>query len=301
MATGNNIEFRVGVIVLLAIIVLAGSLYWLQGYRLKLNSQMMTVRFDDVGTLSVGDKITVSGVRKGKVDDLRLTENGVLVRLQLYQDVVLRRDAVFTIKNLGVMGDRFVAINPGKDSVLYDLNRVAEGRYDTGIPEVMGMMGDMVTQLHELVLSLRRTVASDSALRSFNNTVSNLESVSASMVSYVERHQNSFDKTAENFVSASRRLDDLLARSDAPVDSTLKRLDRVSSEVEVIVQQLDSVAAAARRFADRVEVEEGTLQMLVEDRSLYDDLRRTADNLDDLIADIRANPRKYINLKVELF
>ena len=43
------------------------------------------------------------------------------------------------------------------------------------------------------------------------------------------------------------------------------------------------------------------MQLLMEDRRLYDDLRRTADNVDDLINDIRANPRKYINLKVELF
>jgi hypothetical protein len=39
----------------------------------------------------------------------------------------------------------------------------------------------------------------------------------------------------------------------------------------------------------------------MEDRRLYDDLRKAADNLDDLVSDIRANPRKYINLKFELF
>ncbi|RKX24831.1 MAG: MCE family protein, partial [Candidatus Zixiibacteriota bacterium] len=33
----------------------------------------------------------------------------------------------------------------------------------------------------------------------------------------------------------------------------------------------------------------------------YDDLRRTADNLDDLITDVRANPGRYVNLKLELF
>jgi hypothetical protein len=41
--------------------------------------------------------------------------------------------------------------------------------------------------------------------------------------------------------------------------------------------------------------------MMVDDRRLYDDLRKTADNLDDLIRDIRENPKKYIQLKVELF
>ena len=69
----------------------------------------------------------------------------------------------------------------------------------------------------------------------------------------------------------------------------------------MFVQQLDTLAQSARSFASTLEEGEGTLQLMMEDRRLYDDLRKTADNLDDLINDIRANPRKYINLKVELF
>lgn len=301
MASGNNIEFRVGVIVLLGLILLLASLYWLQGYRLKYNSQLIDVRFDDVGTLAVGDKITVSGVRKGKVNHLELTNDGVLVELQIYRDVTLRSDAVFTIKNLGLMGDRFIAIAPGKDSVQYDTTLVAEGRYDTGLPEVMGMMGEMVSELRDLVHSLKRTVASDSSLDKFNRTVSNFESVSASLANYMDRNEERFDSTASNFLDASRRLNQLFERNEASVDSSVQRFASVSSHLDGFVHQLDTLALSARSFADALENEEGTLRLLVEDRRLYDDLRRTADNLDDLINDVRANPRRYINLKVELF
>ncbi|MDH4035075.1 MAG: MlaD family protein, partial [candidate division Zixibacteria bacterium] len=89
----KNIEFRVGVIILIGIVILAGSLYWLQGYKLKANSQRVLVLFDDVGTLAAGDGVTVSGVRKGKVNDLRLTPQGVEVELWLSQDVMLKKDA----------------------------------------------------------------------------------------------------------------------------------------------------------------------------------------------------------------
>jgi hypothetical protein len=40
---------------------------------------------------------------------------------------------------------------------------------------------------------------------------------------------------------------------------------------------------------------------LMQDRRLYDDLRRTAGSLDDLVKDIREHPKKYLNVKVELF
>ncbi|UCC45035.1 MAG: MCE family protein, partial [Candidatus Zixiibacteriota bacterium] len=93
--------------------MLAAALYWLQGYRLERNSQVIKIRFADVGTLALGDRVTVSGVHRGKVNKLRLTEDGVMVEILVYQDVMLRQDATFTIKNFGVMGERFIAIDPG--------------------------------------------------------------------------------------------------------------------------------------------------------------------------------------------
>jgi phospholipid/cholesterol/gamma-HCH transport system substrate-binding protein len=297
----QNVEFRVGVIILMGIAIIAISLYWLQGYKLKMNSRLVQVVFDDVGTLAIGDKVTVSGVSKGKVDDLLLTASGVRVELQLNRDVNLRRDATIVIKNMGLMGERFVAINPGRDTLAFDYTEVVAGLYDTGLPEVMGLMGEMIQELHNLVVSFKQTVGSDSSLASFNRTFDNLESVSASLVGYMDRNEKRLDKTAENLVEASQRLNRVLADNADRVDSTLTRFDRSSARVEKIVGVLDTLALSAREFADHLGNPEGSLQLLLTDRRLYDDLRRTADNIDDLITDIQENPRKYINLKVELF
>lgn len=297
----NNIEFRVGVVVLLGIILLAGSLYWLQDYRMEQNAVRVKVRFDDVGTLAVGDRATVSGVRKGKVNKLQLTDNGVVVELMLARDVSLSSDAQFVIKNLGVMGERFIAIKNGVDSLPLDTSGIVEGQSDTGLPEVMGLMGEMIVELRSLVHSFKRTIGSDSSLEKFNNTVRNLESVSVSLSGFMTRNENKLDKTATNFYEASKELNRMMSSSAGKVDSVTERFDRISINMEQFVQQLDTLSASARLFADRLDNSEGTLQLLMEDRRLYDDLRKTADNVDDLINDIRANPRKYINLKVELF
>ncbi len=297
----KNIEFQVGVIILIGALILVASLYWLQGYRLSTSSDTIRVLFGDVGTLAVGDKVTVSGVRKGKVSGMRLTEGGVEVEILLSRDVTLRRDARFVIKNLGLMGERFIAISPGRDTVEFDYSIPVAGLYDTGLPEVMGLMGEMITELRNLVVSFKRTVGSDSSLQSFNNTVSNLESVSASLASYVSRNEAKLDKTTENFLGASRELNRLLSANAGRVDSSISRFDRISHKIEMIVVQLDTLSMSAREFADNINNPDGTLQLLLEDRRLYDDLRKTADNIDDLISDIRANPRKYINLTVEIF
>jgi len=301
MATRTNVEFRVGVVALLALAILLLSLYWLQGYKLERNAQKVNVLFKDVGTLSVGDRVTVSGVHRGKVNRLSLTDRGVQVELLLYRDVILHRDAQFIIKNLGLMGERFIAIEPGSDKIKFDTAVVARGSYDTGLPEVMGLMGEMITELRNLVSTFRRTVGSDSSLEKFNRMVANMEQMSHSLAQYVSRNEVKLDQTAENFLNASREFNRMFSRNSALVDSTAQRFDRASSRIEAFTGQLDTIARSARTFADALSNGDGTLQLLAEDRRLYDDLRKTANNLDDLVNDIKANPRKYINLKVELF
>jgi len=297
----KNIEFKVGVTILFGVVVLVISLYWLQGYRLERNAQSLDVIFTDVGTLAVGDKVTVSGVSKGKVNGLRLTEKGVEVQLLIHNDVILKKDARIVIKNLGLMGERFVAITPGSSPEPFNFNQTAVGLYDTGLPEVMGLMGEMISELRNLVVSFKATVGSDSSLNSLNSTLENLQSVSHSMATYMERNESRLDSTAGNLLDASRKLNTLLASNYDRIDSTAVRMDRASAHVERIVYQLDTLSLSAREFADQLNNPDGTLQLLMEDRRLYDDLLRTADNIDDLISDIRANPRKYINLSVELF
>jgi phospholipid/cholesterol/gamma-HCH transport system substrate-binding protein len=300
MAT-HETEFKVGITILVGLAILAGSLYWLEGYRLDSDTQRFKVRFDDVGTLSVGDRVTVSGVRKGKVDKLSLTDSGVVVELVLDEDVVLRADAAIAIKNLGLMGERFIAISPGKDTARLDPSLTIPGLYDSGLPEVMGLMGEMITELRELVRTVKNTIGSDTGLAKFNTALDNLSHLTSSLASYIDRNQNKLDETTQNFLTASRRLDRILEDNSSKVDSSMDRIDRMSVNLERFVFQLDTLAQSAREFADYVNQNEGTMQLLLEDRRLYDDLRRTADNIDDLVTDIRKDPQKYISLKVEIF
>ena len=297
----RDLEFRVGLIILIGIIVLGGSLYWLRDYQLEKNSRIVTVLFNDVGTLEIGDKVNVSGVRKGKVSDVRLTDDGVEVDLFLSTDVTLHNDTRFVIKNLGLMGERFIAISKGRDTTIVSSDKLFIGGYDTGLPEVMGLMGEMIVELRSLVHSFKTTVGSDSSLNRFHNTIKNLESVSASIDNYMKRNESKLDKTADNFLSASKGLNEILKSNSDKIDSTTERFDRVSIKLEDFVYQLDTLSTSFRTFADNINNPEGTLQLLTEDRRLYDDLRKTADNIDDLVTDIKENPRKYINLKVEIF
>jgi len=297
----KNIEFRVGIFVIFAVIIFVLAIVWIQGYRLRQDTYKLQVIFDEVGSLAEGDPVMVAGIRKGKVDELRLVEGGVEVIIIISDDVVLKKDAVITVKNIGLMGERFVAVSLGKSDEVLDITQPFEGSYDTGIPEVMGMMGEMITELRNLVLALKNSVASDENLKKLSTTIANFENLSASISEYLKRNERNFDKTAQNFLAASKSLHNLIASNAGKVDTTVRRVENISARLETVIADLEYVSKTAREFADNLNQGDGTLQMMVDDRRLYDDLRKTADNLDDLINDIRENPKKYIQLKVELF
>jgi phospholipid/cholesterol/gamma-HCH transport system substrate-binding protein len=297
----KNVEFRVGILIIAALAIFISAIFWIQGYHYEHKNYRIRVIFDEVGSLAKGDPVMVSGIRKGKVADLRLVKEGVEAVLILSDDVKLKKDATFTVKNIGLMGERFVAVWQGKEMEPLDYSSPLPGSYDTGIPEVMGMMGEMITELRNLVHALKNSVASDENLDKLSATIGNFERLSSSLTDYVERNRNNLDRAARNFLDASADLKKLISANGSRIDSTLERVGSVSLRIEGIVGDLEYVARTAREFADNLDRGDGTIQMLTDDRRLYDDLRRTVNNLDDLIKDIRENPKKYIQLKLELF
>jgi len=297
----RNIEFRVGLLVILAVIIFVATILWIQGYRFGKENYRFTVYFEEVGALSAGDPVIVSGIRMGKVKELALVPGGVEVLLVLGNDVKLMQGTEITVKNIGLMGERFVAIKPGQSDLPLDLTKIIQGNYDTGIPEVMGMMGEMITELKNLVLALKGSIASEQNLEKLTQTISNFQELSSSISDYVSSNRSKLDESVSNFVESSRALKNLVARNAEIVDTVLNTTDNVARRMNAITEDLEYMSSAAKNFADKLENGDGTIQLLVEDRRLYDDLRKTADNLDDLIQDIRENPKKYIQLKLELF
>lgn len=104
--------------------------------------------------------------------------------------------------------------------------------------------------------------------------------------------------------SATRGLPQLVARAD----TTLGNINRVAVSVGSVVDEVGpqvrelgptiaetrQAVATLQRAAARIEQGEGTLGRLVEDPALYEETQRAIATLQRLLADLQANPTKYI-------
>lgn len=70
---------------------------------------------------------------------------------------------------------------------------------------------------------------------------------------------------------------------------------------DALYKRMDSMTARLDSLIERLNSGEGTAGRLLQDKQLYDNMNGTVQELRGLIAEIRKDPRKYLNIKVSIF
>lgn len=105
------IIFSIGII----LIIVYGYLY-LSGNFPKKPGYKVDVYFQEVSELKKGSLVVVRGLEKGRVDNVAITDDNQMVRVQLTidKDIRLTEDTKFAIRSLSYFGtDRFLSVTPG--------------------------------------------------------------------------------------------------------------------------------------------------------------------------------------------
>jgi phospholipid/cholesterol/gamma-HCH transport system substrate-binding protein len=297
--TSKTVELKVGLVVILAIAILVIGIIWVKGIKFNQTQYAYSVIFPDVGALKVGDPVSVSGVQKGKVKKIQLYQGDVLVTFDLTTDVVLKKDAKFTVKNIGLMGERFVAIETGHSDTLLDVSKPIRGYYDTGVSEAMGMMGEMISEVRRLVDHLEGVVGTKWSQESLTEIIKNLRKLSGDLSGLLDRNQGKFDQTMQDLSYSSSELKKIIDENRTKLQTTVDKFGTASVKLDNITTTLDTISISLKKLSSKIERGEGTLGQLVNDTTLYEQIKKTTQHVDSLILDIKKNPKKY--LKISLF
>ncbi len=294
----KSTELKVGVVVLSACVLLLIGFIWIKGISFQQNRYKYSVIFPNVGSLETGDPVSVSGVPKGKVEKIQLYQGDVLVTFNLTRDVVLKKDAKFTVMNIGLMGERFVAVETGHSDSLLDLSQPIRGYYDIGIPEVMGRMGDMIDEIRRLTGHLEKVIGTESSQDALIQTIENLKSISRKIDTLLEHNKDRFDQTLTDLSQTSTELKNMVMTNKDKLRHTVDNFSSVSGKLDNITTTLDTLSIFLKNITSKIENGEGSLGQLFNDTTLYDQIKKTAQNVDSLIVDIKKNPKKYLKISI---
>jgi phospholipid/cholesterol/gamma-HCH transport system substrate-binding protein len=133
------VDVGVGVFLLLGIAALA----WLsiQLGRVELfgsSGYSVTADFPAVGGLKAGATVEIAGVPVGRVDRISLADYQARLHLRIRPDVKLADDSIVSIKTRGLIGEKFVQINPGgSDRMVLPGGRLTELEPPVDLEEII--------------------------------------------------------------------------------------------------------------------------------------------------------------------
>jgi phospholipid/cholesterol/gamma-HCH transport system substrate-binding protein len=314
----KSTEVKVGLVVLAALAVFLLSLFWMRDFRLNQDRYELHIIFPTVGGLTEGDPVQVAGVQKGQVKAVRLQPQGVEVTISLDGDVRLPVDSRFSIQNMGLRGEKFVAIEPGpglrmsptgrdsseaappgrRPSDVLRPGQMLVGHYRGGMSEILGEVEELLRVVQGLANTFHETIGSPQARASIQESLENVRHFSQVLADLMDEQGGELSLALRDLRTASEGFRELVQDNRTQVDSTLDQFHRASLDLEQLTQQLSEVSATFKRIADRIERGEGALGGFVADETLYRDIKKTVKNLDELIKEIKENPQKYLRLEI---
>jgi phospholipid/cholesterol/gamma-HCH transport system substrate-binding protein len=144
------------------------------------------------------------------------------------------------------------------------------------------------------VLSGLEKLLADSTVASAQGSVGEMEALLAEL-SAVVKEQRSTLRTLTRTLAASA---DSLEGATPDARRAIVRADSAMAVLARTGEDLDRAAVSLRTLLDRIERGEGTLGRLSTDDALYQNVNRAAESLTTLLDDVRANPKKYINVSI---
>jgi phospholipid/cholesterol/gamma-HCH transport system substrate-binding protein len=261
-------EQKVGLFFLVGIILVFVAVEATVGTGLLSRTYHLYVKYGDVQGLRTGDAVQVAGLKLGKVDTISLQPNGVLVKLQLNEKAVVRRDSLARLDYQALSGNRFISISLGTP------NSPVLKNGDTIEGEVPSSLSDIITQFKSVAQSV--TDLADSLNQNQDRLLNNVDTM-------IEENRNALQQTLANIDSITAKLD--------RGDGTLAKLLNDGS----LYDHANAMVADLQKISDRLARGQGDLGRLVNsDGALYDDVRETvarlnttATNLEEISAQVR--------------
>ena len=291
-ARSANREVKVGAFVLLGFIAFLISLFTLTDVGTFRGRYYTTTVIENAGGMRNGDPVQMRGVNIGRVANFSMVPDGVAVTLEIYNRYFVPEDSRVTVRSAGLLGGMIVEVLAGSSPERATRDVVLPATIEQDVMTVASGLGTQA----ETVLAQAGLLLSDNTIGSVGASASELQKLLAdlSLLAATQRQElallsQSLRRSAEGVERVATGPG--LERSLANIDSLTVRLDETS-------RSLGEVSTSLGAVVGRIERGEGTLGRLAVDETLYENLNSTVVSLQQLVADIRREPRRFLNVSV---
>lgn len=278
---------RIGVLGLLATAAFVGLFLYMTNRGLSMRRPDLFVHFATATGLQKGDPVRYRGVQVGTVKRLTFTKEGsVLVHAQLTEVLPLTTDAHALLVAVDLFGRQALVLQQGtRYAPRLEPSDTIDGETAATMSNKVAAIGDRAERMlsDSMVTLLQQTLAG-SAL-----AMQQVAALSVTVNRLVgAQHANVTALTGE-FAAVARNLNAVTA--PAELEQTRTHLVRATA-------RLDSATVTFASLMEGLEAGEGSAGKLLRDDKLYDRTEALLAGLEELVRDVKSNPKRYINVKV---
>ena len=240
----------------------------------KSRAASVEVTFTDVAGLDDKSAVRIAGVRVGKVDGIRLLPDGTAVaRLVFDGDVELRDGAWGQVKNLGLLGDKYVDLFAG-DPMKPRLPGGARipGRVPVQFDELTKLASDIGKDVKELTRALSGSMGGEAGEAKINRIVDNVGALAEQLKNLVESNRQNVDVTMANLREFSSSIRETLARLDRILDENRSGVKGSVANIEDLSGKLKISADNLNSITGKLDSGQGTMGKLLNDETTHENL-----------------------------
>jgi len=248
-------EFKVGLFVFIAILVVFLTLFWVKGFSVSLTEQSYEVYFQKVSGINEGDQVSVNGVRKGKIDKIELAGDSVRIRFNLDKTIKLRNDYNIYIAATELTGGKVLYVEPGKSSVEVAPEQALHGTPGADFSTLMNSVQDITDNVKTLLGEFKKSndnlntvlanvndIVGDANMKSnLKTTLSNLSLSSQNLNQLVSESRNGISGLTSRLGKTVDNVDIVIGDNSKELKNTLNEIQTLTTTVDTLVSNLNLV------------------------------------------------------------
>ncbi len=289
-------EVKVGLMVIAAIFILYFGLNFLKGIDIFQKTNLYYGQYEDIGGLVPSAPVYIKGYKAGQVEEVKYDfskKESFLVKISITSDIKLPEGTIMQLADEGLMGGKVIQLIYAPvtaDQKMHKPHDILPTKVSTGLMATVA--GDLMPKIENVATQ------ADSLLRSVRTLIERKE---------ISNSLSSIEKTTADLSASSAQLKGLLNNQ---LPSILNDVNTVTGDFKQLsgnlrnidfaktVNSVDYTLKNLQTLTDKINSNENSLGLLMNDKTLYINLSNTANAADKLLIDLKENPKRYVSFSL---
>ncbi|AZI19508.1 MlaD family protein [Chryseobacterium taklimakanense] len=304
-------EIKAGAIAVISIIGFVILFQFMKGKSLFTTDNIFYAKYDNVEGLEPSSPVSINGLKVGHVDKIiPITDKSgkihFVLKVLVDDAFEFSKKSQIEIFEPGLMSGKQVRVNLAYGGEMAKDGDTLAGSYrESMMNSISSQVGPVKDQLQEVLKRADSLILNANAITDAQNQAQ-IRALLASLNRTVSSFETTSQQTNRLLANNDPRIQQMLDNANLATVSARTAIDkygRVAEQVDVqklnnTIDKLSLTSDKLNNIISGIQNGEGSLGKLAKDEQLYQNLNETSANLNELVKDMKANPKRYVNFSV---